>query len=522
MQLPDSPFRILALAPFTLDAGQPWPQAPLSVDRQGLDTAMQALAIQGFIPLENELCPNRGLPLHFSHFKSLQPDGMIKSIAYLDHLLAAKSYIIQARKNTQKAAEILAGLRQQWPDLPAFDLKDHTAATTAPPPSSSALDNLLEMVALPGESRGQAIIDHHETAQIDRLLQKILTVLFAWPAFRQMEAAWRGLRLLLQQGVGDNVSVEIVPSHPETLEPTLEGLTARIMDRLPSLVLLDLPFDNSPLAMARLAKTAQWAATLMVPVVAWVPATFLQIDDWDQMAALPFLPHHIDQPAFAKYRNLRQSAEGHWVGLTCNRLMVRYPYGAENAPRLLTFNETSKPWIPPVWALGTLVAQSVGQTGWPTHLTQHQQFRIQDLALDHRPDRPPIGVEIVLNRDRQEQCLRAGLTPLVPERDSAFFPQAVCVSGSSLAHQLLICRLTQFLIWCQDHLPAETDPTHLETQLRLAFQVLSEQSRPQAFDEVTIRAGRPAPDGRIPVHFSIVPNHSLLPSRQAIVLELNW
>lgn len=521
MQLPDSPYRILALAPFTLDAGQPWLQAPLHVDRQNPDAAMQMLAIQGFIPLDHELCPERGLTLLFNHFKSLHPDGMIKSIAYLNHLIAAKTHILQARKKGARAPDIIAELRQHWPDLPSFALRDRVAKAPAAS-SASSLDNLLEMVAIPESSGTQASSDSQETAQIDRLLQQILAALFEWPAFRKMEAAWQGLRLLLQQGVGDSVSVEIVPVHPETLEQTLESLAARIMDRLPSLVLLDLPFDSSPLSLARLAQTAQWAATFMVPVVAWAPASFFQIDDWDQLSGLPFLPHHVDQPAFAKYRSLCQSNEGHWIGLTCNRFMIRFPYGAENTPRHLVFNEASKPWIPPVWALGTLVAQSVRQTGWPTHLTHHQHFRIQDLALDHRPDRPPVGVETLMNRDRLDQCLRAGLTPLVPERDSAFFPQAVNISGMTMAHQLLICRLTQFLLWCQEHLPAEDDPARLETQLRLAFQVLSEQSRPQAFAEVTIRARQPGSDGRIPVFFSIVPDRSVLPSQQPLTLELNW
>ena len=521
MQLPESPYRILALAPFTLDAGQPWCQAPLHVDRQDPDAAMRALAIQGFFSLDKALCPEQGLSLHFSHFKSLHPDGMIKSIAYLDHLLSAKTYILQARKRGERAADIIAGLQQQWPDLPRLALKDRAAKTQAAS-SSNSLDNLLEMVALPGERGEQTASDPRETAQIDRLLQQILATLFKWPAFRKMEAAWQGLRLLLRQGAGDSVAVEIVPVHPETLALTLEGLTARVMDRLPSLVLLDLPFDSSPLSLARMAQTAQWAATLMVPVVAWAPASFFQINDWNQLSGLPFLPHHLDQASFAKYRSLCQSSDGNWLALTCNRFMIRFPYGAENAPRHLDFNEVSKPWIPPVWAFGTLVAQSVRQTGWPTHLTQHQQFRIEDLALDQRPDRTPVGVEICLDRDRQDQCLRSGLTPLVPERDSAFFPQAVSISGITMAHQLLICRLAQFLIWCQENLPAEDDPARLETQLRLAFQVLSEQSRPPAFAEVTVRAHQPASDGRIPVHFSIMPDHSILSSREPLVLEVNW
>ena len=82
--------------------------------------------------------------------------------------------------------------------------------------------------------------------------------------------------------------------------------------------------------------------------------------------------------------------------------------------------------------------------------------------------------------------------------------------------------MTQFLLWCKDNLPAETEPSHLEAQLRLAFQVLSEQSRPPAFESVTISTAPPNSEGRIPVNISIIPDGSVLASRQAIEMGLYW
>ena len=522
MQLPNAPYKILALAPFAMAPSQPWHQAPLPVDRHSLDDAMQVMTIAGYLPLESELCPARGLDLHFDNLKSLHPDGMVRSIPYLAMLMAAKEFIIQARRNGEHAAQILGELRQRWPDLPAINLKDSAPKPNAAK-SSSSLDNLLDMVALPGQDQSQKPVDQDETRQIDTLLQKVLNEIFDWSAFRQMEAAWRGLRLLLQQGIDETGPVvEIVPIDPESLASTLEAIAPLMINHPPSLVLLDLPFDNSPLAMERLTTVAQWADTVMAPLIAWTSPSFLHIDNWDQLSTLPFLPNHLDQPAYAKYQKLRQSPEGHWIGLTCNRFLIRYPYGSENMPRSVAFTETSLPWVAPIWALGTLIAQSVSQTGWPTHLTHRQQFNIQDLALHSPAGLSPMAVEANINRDRQDQFIRSGLTPVVSERDTAFVPQAVSLSGASLAYQLLICRMTQFLFWCKDNLPAETEPSILETQLRLAFQVLSEQSRPPAFESVTISTGRPNGEGRIPVNISIVPSGSVLPSRQPIEMTLDW
>ncbi len=524
MQLPQSPFKILALAPFHMNPDSIWNQAPLAVNRQSLDEVMQAMKIGFFLPLSSDLCPEGGLDLQFSGIKSLHPDGILKNHPFFTHLSSARKFIHESRKTGQSADHIISELRLQWPDLPPIKVKD------APPRQSAqrtagALDNLLDMVALPGRDQDQTPVFKDENDEIEALFQKVLNTLFNLPGFRRMEAAWRGLRLVLQQGVTeDEVKIEIVPVHAETLEATLENLAPLVIDQMPSAILLDLPFDNSPLAMERLAHVAQWAASLMVPLIAWSPASLLQIQNWSELSTLPFIPHHMEGGPYAKYKNIQESAAGNWIGLACNRFLIRYPYGPDNKPRKAPFTEKKLPWIPPVWAVGTLIAQSVCQSGWPTHLTQIRQIHIQDLALHTPSNRPPMVVETLMNRDRIDQLHRAGLSPLGAEggRDTAYLPKAVCLSGCSLAFQLLACRVTQFLLWCKDNLPSETNPEALQTQLRLAFQVMSEQSQPHGFDAMDISTGQPDGQGRIPVHIAVTPSSAVLPSRQPIEMNLDW
>lgn len=523
MQLPDTPYKILALAPFTLTPSQGSRPGPISVDRQSLDDAMRAMAITGYLPLERDLCVSGGLDLHFDSIKSLHPDGMAKTIPCLVDLLAARQFIAKARQNGESAGRILEQLGRRWPDLPALELKDAPPKAMGPRTSSDRVDSLLDMVAMPDQASAHQPVNKDETHPIDARVQSVLEAVFQWPAFRQMEAAWRGLRLLLQQGIEDSgVAVEIMPIHQQHLESTIEALMPLILDHPPSMVLLDLAFDNSPLGMQHLTRVAQWAGTLMTPVITWATASFLQIDGWDRLATLPYLPNHLSQPEYAKYQKLRDSGDGHWISLCCNRILARYPYGQDNPPRNVAFAETLPPWISPVWALGTLAAQSIGHTGWPTHLTNRQQFSIRNLALLQEAGPRPMALEADIGRDRHDQFIRAGLIPLISERDAAFATRAVTISGASLAYQLLICRITQFVFWCKDNLPAETDAAGLQIQLKLAFQVLSEQSRPSAFESADISVGRPNDEGRFPVHIAIVPNASLLPSRQPVEMHLTW
>jgi hypothetical protein len=174
--------------------------------------------------------------------------------------------------------------------------------------------------------------------------------------------------------------------------------------------------------------------------------------------------------------------------------------------------------------VGTLLAQSVEKTGWPTRFTDPHNFKLEDLALFSPNNGLPLPTETHLNRERLDQLARAGLTPLAAEegRDIAFTPRAVTIQGGSLAYQLLLSQVTRFILWCKDNLPAETSNIALQTQLKLAFQIFSEQSRPPGFASMDITTHSPDADGRIPVTLSVIPAAAILPSREPIELNLAW
>ena len=531
MHLPHLHFKILALAPFDSAETASNPAAsPLPVDRLSLDDAMKRTGCRCCLPLERDIFPQGRLDLEFPTIKSLHPDGVLKSHAFIQHLHEAAGFIDQRRRQGQNAAAIQRGL-QQWPDLPPL-LIEEPAPAQKTGAKSSALDNLLNMVSLDGPPANGPPTNGPPESRPDgsfnparQILQKIMSRLFALPDFRTLESSWRGLRFLLQHGVAeDNIRVEIAKVQYETLEQDLEAMTPALIRDLPGVILLDLAFGNTPLAMDKLAVTAAWAAQLMVPLVAWVGPDFLQLPGWEKLGTLPFIPNHLETPSYAKFRSLKANAEAGWLCLACNRFLVRYPYGPDNQPRQIALQEPTPLWISPVWALGTLLAQNVGQTGWPTRFTDPRIFRLEDLALFAPEDQKPAPTEITLDRDRLDQLARAGLTPLAAEtgRDKAYLPRAVTVQGKSLAYQLLLSQVTRLVLWCKDNLPPETGEVALQTQLKLAFQVFSEQSRPPGFASVDITTEPAGKDGRIPVTFHVTPASAILPSQEPLTLNIAW
>ena len=331
MQIPLMPFKVLALAPFRLNDDIPWTQPPIPVEGRDLDAAMDALGVTGYFPVSPDVCPAGGLDVRFSRLKDFHPDALVQNNTFLNHLLEAKRYFQDPNTRALSASDIQQGLKQ-WPDLPLIQVK--SGKTASKPRSASTVDSILDMVALPEEESDLSPKLHAETDQIDYILQQTLNHIFSNEVFRAAEAAWRGLKLLLQHGAGDKDSgLAIAPTTLSTLEETLENLMPNLINDLPALILIDLPFDNSPFCVGLLEKIAQFAETLMVPAMVWTTPRFMQLESWDGLNKLPFLPNYLEEPAYAKWRALKDQPSANWLAVACNRFLTRYPYGTENMPR---------------------------------------------------------------------------------------------------------------------------------------------------------------------------------------------
>ncbi len=524
MRIPDMPFKILVLAPFAMNLGQPWKAPPLGVDLHDMDAVMDALGISGYFPLPADLCPAGGIELRISRLKDFHPDALVQGHPFLKQLVAA------AEAEPPPAA------------------KARTEARTEAEPRAEAadrLDSILNMVAMPGQDEKSAARDSARHAagarQVDTPLQAVLAEIYADPAFRATESAWRGLKCLLQQGqgrkTGPGFHLEIVPVTRDTLEETLGALTISQVNDLPSLVLVDLPFDSTPRSVGLLEKVAQFAEILMAPAVAWASPGLVGLDSWADLPHLPFLPHHLDSPNFGKLNQLKSQPEADWLAVACNRFLLRYPYGKENPPRRIVFEEPGNPWVSPVWAVGALILASFTGTGWPTRFTDWQAFQLKDLPLHRVDSQTAIPAEVLISEDRLDQFRRAGIMALAAaaNKDAAFIPMETAFGGTSLAYQLFAARMVQFLLWCKDHLPlessgeagAEVSGRDLEEGLRRAVAAFWEKSGHPVPQEFRITAGPPVAenrnaDKRIPLRVEVTPSRRILPSGEGLTLEINW
>ncbi len=522
MQTPSIAYTILALAPLTGAMQHAWQDAPLLFDRQQPDRAMATLRPSLFISLSVSLCPAGGLQLTFQRLRDLTPDGLLESQPYLADLVAAGRFLDRARRQGNSEAEIATGL-QQWPDLPQVPLQAATEKKPLPTPAEDGdpLDKILSMVAMPESSR-PAVADDRP---FDRILGEILTCIFQDRAFRRMEAAWQGVRLLAAQGgMQSEVDLHLVPTTRDTLEETLVDLPGHVLDDLPALLLADCAFDSSARSMHLLEALARCAHTLLVPALAWIKETFFHVDSWPDMNSLPFLPHHLASQEYAKWRRLQESGEGRWLGLLCNRFLCRFPYGPDNRLRQIDFREPAPPWVAPVWAVACLAGQAMATTGWPAGVSDHSRFRVTDLGL-HQATTHPIPLETMFSDSRLEQLFRCGIMALAAARgkDMVFLPADVMASADvSFSYQALLSRFTQFVLWCRDHFDEDLGREALAPALEQTFQLFREQQGDRTGGALQVTVKEQA-RGRQPlVRLQWDPPRRLLADGNPIVLEFPW
>jgi len=488
------PFSVLALAPFTPNPSGAADAVPRTVDGDSLDRVLEEFRISFGIS------PPRG-----------------------QHVREDLDVRLVSRKDFH--------MDRIAPKIPGFRRRGETGGAPAPAgpdakdgPSSSPIDDLLRRVALPGpESPTGAGSSETRGTGVESDVGAVLQAVLSDRTFQAVESAWAGLHLLLRQGSPERrPEVRIVPVSPETLEETLDALLPLVAEDLPSLVLIDLPCESTPRGLELLEKTARFGETLMVPVVAWAPATFFHLGHWEDLERLPFLPHHLENPAFAKFRKLGKSPASRWVALCCNRFLHRYPYGPKNRVEALPFEERGRPLASPVWAAGAVVCRCWSETGWPTRFTEWGRFQIGGLPLLPGEGGRLFPTETNFSEDRMRQFVKAGFVPLgsMPGRDSIFFPWETTLGCSPLRYQLFLSRIAHFLLRLRDETGRGTDAGLLEGTIRNAFGILWETTGHPAPANLDVAVRRAGPGGTTIVRVAVEPSREILPPGGRVELEI--
>ena len=481
------PLRLLLISDLAPQAATPdWtgPSRLRSVDKYRFADLMQETAPRLVLEVPNEISEapkTLDVELQFTRLEDFHPERIARQVPSLAHLLAIRTLVGRVKTGeidppTLQARMKETGVDPDWAEqlYQALMTPPKPAPPPAPPPKPSpkktggddALDRLLGMVDLggsaseaepappeaPAETGTRSFMDalvqavsggtssqpKVETSAADLLLADLddtlsgqLNVLLGHEAFRALEAAWRGLKFLVDRiDFREDIQLEVLAAGKEDLS---EALYHQVL--LPehgdsgkpplSAVVLDFAFGHGLGEVRLLEDLAETAASLQTPFIASVDHSFFGVAQMTGLDALPGLQQFLEKPEYIVWNKFRDQPDATYLALALPPFLLRYPYGSDDPVEAFPFEETSHLWGGGTLVVAAAIAGSFAQTGWPTHLTGAAGNRIENLPI-WKSKAGAIPLAALISERKQGELAEAGFVVLgcKQNHDAAFIARA--------------------------------------------------------------------------------------------------
>lgn len=509
----------------------------VSVDRNSFDELIQQLAPQLEIEVPNTISGSPKMLDVRLEFKSLQdfhPLRVVEQIPELEQLLEIRTLVSRVKSGDLDMETLREKLSEtsmdaEWAEqvhrmLAAPPRETPSATQSAPPAEASdddAVDRLLGMVDLggnkadeqpaedaPTEERGfiaalvQAVTGASaattgvEKPAVDLLIDDLdnvvgaqLNAILGHRAFRTTEAAWRGLKLMVDRiNFRANVRLDVLAAGKDDLSDALYHQVllpehSDETDRAPlSALILDFAFASGQADVALLEDLAETGNSLQIPVITSADSSFFGVAEPAGLEKLPLLRHHLEEPQYIAWNKLRAQDNAKHLALALPPLLLRGRYGPEHPVGAFNFDEAGQLYGGAALAVAIVMASSFVKTGWPTHLQGNGEY-----VIDNLPVRTTGGgstpLAALLSETKQSDLADAGFVVLGSRRnhDAAYivyaptsrytdtYDTAVATeearAHNSLPSQLFVSRAAHFLLVFQNEITPGTGIADVEAEL---------------------------------------------------------
>lgn len=406
------PFRILIAGDFSGGVGRN--RRPVAIDRDNFDRVMALLS--------PELRVESGgaqVPITFRELDDFHPDNLLQRLAPFEGLRDLRKRV--AEGSVRPAPEIGNASGAEL-----LRMMTGGAAPAREKPQLSAWEQMLREItaghteSAPDPRQGQWL------AQVDQAIGAEMRTLMHHAPFQALEAAWRGLYLLVRRvETGENLTIHLLDLPQAELEAGGLGDLRRAMEQESWGVVAGL-YSFSAGDESTLARIAGMSQEARAPFIAGVAPGIMAAD--------------------GAFESLRGSLKAEWVGLATPRLLLRLPYGKSTAEtESFPFEEMPAPpehehylWGNPALACTLLLAKAFERDGWsmrpaggeieelPAHVYQRNgEAELQPCA------------EFWLTEDAAAMRMERGFMPLVSikgtDRARLLRFQSVAKSGAPLA-----------------------------------------------------------------------------------------
>lgn len=337
-----------------------------------------------------------------------------------------------------------------------------------------------------------------EDAAADAALSAQLDAVLHHPELQRVEAAWRGLRFMLDgAGDDDNVIVEILPALRENLvdrfrtgffDPEYAGTKVPA-----STVILDFDFDHRAHLMGPLEQMAELARILQVMMVASTGPELFGLKSLLHLTALKDLSSRLAAPVYTRIQTFQKSEDSRWCTLTLNRSLLRNLYepgvGGVDSFDYREKAEAARPetylWGRGIWMFGRNLVQSFvahghcadvsGNTGAPFH----QGLPVREVPIS-ATETAWSSVEVAIDEVNANALTRMGMTTMVGRANAnfAYFPVLVNLHrnipghlslNGAVAHQLFAGHLSHFTLKLLESAPSDAADAEVQTHFHDGF-----------------------------------------------------
>ncbi|MCA9692700.1 MAG: type VI secretion system contractile sheath large subunit [Nannocystaceae bacterium] len=279
-------------------------------------------------------------------------------------------------------------------------------------------------------------------ADIDHLLTRQVNAILHHPDFQRVEAAWRGLRYLVDNvDFRENVRVEVLHCTKDELVEDFEdapeipksGLYKLVYSdaygtwgaRPYGLVVGNYDFSSNARDVELLRQVAAVAAMAHAPFVSNAGPEFFGRASFEEVVRLRDLEGHFEGPEYAAWRSFRESDDARNVGLCLPRFLLRRPYDPETSSvRAFHFLEDATGhhdrylWGHSSIAFATRVADSFARYRWcPNIIGPRSGGAVENLPLHVYREggelTAKIPTEVLLTERRDFELSEQGFIPLV-------------------------------------------------------------------------------------------------------------
>jgi type VI secretion system protein ImpC len=440
-------FRLLLLGNFSGRLQKPSLERPRRVDITELEQLFEPFAAQIEAPTLDggvEVLRPRSL-------EDLHPDALLGSV----RALAEGSELMRALSATSVGSDTLARVRAY---LSRFGETPRTAAPsaeTAEPGDANTLQRLLGKApaAAPPERPNllsalleDAVRGHKVDppsgerealkAALLAVVSEGLTRVLQTPAFRELEANWRGAdRVVRALDTDEELEIRLLDiSLPELVSRFGSGADPEQTDLHRLLIQSEEPwtllaaafqFGNSDAELTALAGLGALAARASGALVADAAPALLGCDKAAELAESRLWSERAPSSLF---HAIRESPLGKHIGLVLPRVLARARYGKKAEPvETLAFEElnstqgVARVWSSGAFAVAELVGRAFRESGWG--FSERLELTLKDLPCEtieregeHVLVQP---IEASFDQRTAELILSRGVMPFIGQRDEA-------------------------------------------------------------------------------------------------------